>query len=33
MLGTVGFTKIDGSTSPAAKLMKKTWSIATGQEV
>ncbi|KAJ8592671.1 hypothetical protein M405DRAFT_28898 [Rhizopogon salebrosus TDB-379] len=31
-LGTVGFAKIEGSTSPAAKLMKKTWSIATGQE-
>jgi len=31
-LGTVGFAHIEGSTSPAAKLMKKTWSIATGQE-
>ncbi|KAG1739921.1 MIF4G like-domain-containing protein [Suillus paluster] len=31
-LGTVGFAKIEGSTSPAAKLMKKTWGMATGQE-
>ncbi|KIJ70616.1 hypothetical protein HYDPIDRAFT_172390 [Hydnomerulius pinastri MD-312] len=31
-LGTVGFVKIEGSTNPAAELMKKTWDIATGQE-
>ncbi|KAG1828882.1 armadillo-type protein [Suillus variegatus] len=31
-LGTVGFAKIEGSTSSAAKLMKKTWGMATGQE-
>jgi len=31
-LGTVGFVKIEGTTTPAALLMMKTWNIATGQE-
>ncbi|KAH7888158.1 MIF4G like-domain-containing protein [Phlebopus sp. FC_14] len=32
-LSTVGFVKIEGSTNPAAELMKKTWDLATGQDV
>ncbi|KAJ7477220.1 MIF4G like-domain-containing protein [Mycena galericulata] len=31
-LWTVSFTKFDGSTDPAAELLKKTWRVATGQE-
>lgn len=31
-LSVVGFSKIEGSTSPAAELMRKTWDVATGQE-
>ncbi|KAJ7122918.1 MIF4G like-domain-containing protein [Mycena epipterygia] len=31
-LWTVSFTKFDGSTDPAADLLKKTWNVATGQE-
>ncbi|KAJ7667559.1 armadillo-type protein [Mycena polygramma] len=31
-LWTVSFAKFDGSTDPAAELLKKTWNIATGQE-
>ena len=31
-LFTVSFTKFEGSTDPAAELLKKTWNVATGQE-
>ncbi|KAJ7638392.1 MIF4G like-domain-containing protein [Roridomyces roridus] len=31
-LWTVSFAKFDGSTDPAAELLKKTWQVATGQE-
>ncbi|KII96021.1 hypothetical protein PLICRDRAFT_97224 [Plicaturopsis crispa FD-325 SS-3] len=31
-LGTVSFAKIEGSTDPAAELVKRTWNVATGQE-
>ncbi|KAF7330841.1 Nuclear cap-binding protein subunit 1 [Mycena venus] len=31
-LFTVSFAKFEGSTDPAAELLKKTWNVATGQE-
>ncbi|KAJ7367816.1 MIF4G like-domain-containing protein [Mycena albidolilacea] len=31
-LFTVSFVKFEGSTDPAAELLKKTWNVATGQE-
>ncbi|KAJ7666528.1 MIF4G like-domain-containing protein [Mycena rosella] len=31
-LYTVSFAKFDGSTDPAAELLKKTWNVSTGQE-
>ncbi|KAJ7163814.1 MIF4G like-domain-containing protein [Mycena crocata] len=31
-LWTVSFAKFEGSTDPAAELLKKTWNVATGQE-
>ncbi|KAJ7762752.1 MIF4G like-domain-containing protein [Mycena maculata] len=31
-LSTVSFAKFEGSTDPAAELLKKTWNVATGQE-
>ena len=32
-LSTVSFAKFDGSADPAVELLKKTWNVATGQEV
>jgi len=31
-LGTVSFTRVEGSTDPSAVLMKKIWNVATGQD-
>ena len=32
-IGTVAFAKVASNTNPAVDLFRKTWNIATGQEV